>query len=594
VRDAVDVVDVAGEHTRLTRKGRDYEGLCPFHKEKTPSFHVDPDKGVYYCFGCGAGGDAIRLHMELTGDDFPAAVESLALRYGIPMQRRSRSRRPDEPDVEPALAAATEFFQDQLRGAAEPRRYLEQREVPPELVERFVLGYAPDGWTALYDALKQRIKERDLIAAGLVFRSKKGNLIDRFRHRLVFPIHNPSGRLVGFGGRALGDDKAKYVNSAETERFHKGELLYGLFQGRRAIRDGGRAVLTEGYFDVIGAAAAGVEGAVATMGTALTPEQAKLLSRYADEVVVAYDGDDAGEKAHRRALPLLLAAGLAVHRAELPGGHDPDSLRLAEGAGAVVRAVRDAPDAVVAEIARLAPPEVRNQPRRQASAASDVGELLGRIPDAVLRFTYGRRAAEALELPVELVLKNVPGAAPRHADRPGDPPPGAPGGPPGAPASEPRYGPGDGASASLSPVRSYEEHTLELLLSGDPVPGPEALPPPEVFLDAHCRNIYRAFCALYRESGGTRPPAAREVLAELGEQGATVDRVARLLVGRDTTSQGPTLVQSLDKLTRRWWQQRTRALSREIAEAQRQGDGARLERLLREKTELSHRLHRGP
>jgi DNA primase len=594
VRDAVDVVDVAGEHTRLTRKGRDYEGLCPFHKEKTPSFHVDPDKGVYYCFGCGAGGDAIRLHMELTGDDFPAAVESLALRYGIPMQRRSRSRRPDEPDVEPALAAATEFFQDQLRGAAEPRRYLEQREVPPELVERFVLGYAPDGWTALYDALKQRIKERDLIAAGLVFRSKKGNLIDRFRHRLVFPIHNPSGRLVGFGGRALGDDKAKYVNSAETERFHKGELLYGLFQGRRAIRDGGRAVLTEGYFDVIGAAAAGVEGAVATMGTALTPEQAKLLSRYADEVVVAYDGDDAGEKAHRRALPLLLAAGLAVHRAELPGGHDPDSLRLAEGAGAVVRAVRDAPDAVVAEIARLAPPEVRNQPRRQASAASDVGELLGRIPDAVLRFTYGRRAAEALELPVELVLKNVPGAAPRHAGRPGDPPPGAPGGPPGAPASEPRYGPGADDSASLSPVRSYEEHTLELLLSGDPVPGPEALPPPEVFLDAHCRNIYRAFCALYRESGGTRLPAAREVLAELGEQGATVDRVARLLVGRDTTSQGPTLVQSLDKLTRRWWQQRTRALSREIAEAQRQGDGARLERLLREKTELSHRLHRGP
>ena len=475
--------------------------------------------------------------------------------------------------------------------------------MPPELVESFGLGYAPDGWTALYDALKSRIKERDLLAAGLVFRSSKGNVLDRFRHRLMFPIHNPSGRLVGFGGRTLGDDKAKYVNSAETERFHKGELLYGLFQARRAIRDGGRAVLVEGYFDVLGAAAAGVEGAVATMGTALTPEQARLLSRYAEEVVVGYDGDDAGDKAHRRALPLLLSAGLAVYRAGFPAGHDPDSLRLAEGDAAVVRAVREAPDAVVAEIARLAPPAVRQQPRRQAQAASDVGELLGRLPDPVLRFTYGRRAAEALDLPVELVLKRVPGAAAGGRGGGGGPvPPGGPGGPGhgappafGAPAG-PRGGEPDGAqtSAAASLVHSYEEHTLELLLAGDAPPRLEALPPPEVFLDDDCRNIYRAFCALYRESGGTRCPETREVLTELGEQGASVDRVARLLVGRETSSQGPTLSESLDKLTRRWWQQRTRALSREIAEAQREGDDARLQRLLKEKTELSHRLHRGP
>jgi len=260
VRDATDVLDIAGEHTRLAKKGRDYEGLCPFHKEKTPSFHVDPDKGLYYCFGCGAGGDGIKMHMEMTGDDFPAAIESLALRYGIPVRKRSRQRRSDEPDVEAALAAAEEYFRDQLGRQAKPQHYLRERRISPELAERYRLGYAADSWTGLVDALGSRVKERDLVAAGLVFRSKeKNNLLDKFRDRLMFPIHNPSGRLVGFGGRTLGDDKAKYMNSAETAAFHKSELLYGLFQGRREIRDLGRAVLVEGYFDVLGAVAAGVE-----------------------------------------------------------------------------------------------------------------------------------------------------------------------------------------------------------------------------------------------------------------------------------------------------------------------------------------------
>ena len=373
VRDAADIVGVASEHTKLERKGRDYQGVCPLHKEKTPSFHVDPDKGLFYCFGCGAGGDAIKLHMLTSGDDFPAAIESLALRYGIPVRER-RKRRPDEPDPERALAAAAEFFVDQLGRHELPRRYLEGRRVPGELVERYGIGYAPDAWTALTDALSKRVPQRDLEAGGLIRRSSRGSFIDSFRNRLMFPIHNPSGRLVGFGGRALGDDTAKYVNTAETERFHKGELLYGLYQGRRAIRDGNRAVLVEGYFDVVGAAAAGVEGAVATMGTALTPEQARLLARYAEEVVVAYDGDDAGENAHRRALPILLGEGMAVYRARFPAGHDPDSLRLEAGNAALVKAVGGADDSVLAEIARLTPPEARRReprPATRAAAAQD-------------------------------------------------------------------------------------------------------------------------------------------------------------------------------------------------------------------------------
>ena len=231
VRDAVDIVAIASDHTRLRKAGRRYQGLCPIHKEKSPSFSVDPTQGLFYCFGCGAGGDAIKLHMLTTGDDFPAAIENLAMRYGIPLPSRSEARftggRPEQ-DIEGALQAALEFFRDQLRRSAFAREYLEKRRIPPELVERFGLGYAPEGYENLLPALRARVPQQDLEAAGLIGRSERGTLYDRFRHRLMFPIHNAAGRLVGFGGRTLGDDKAKYVNTAETDRFHKGSLLYGL------------------------------------------------------------------------------------------------------------------------------------------------------------------------------------------------------------------------------------------------------------------------------------------------------------------------------------------------------------------------------
>src|SRR5215510_5225529 len=228
VRDAVDIVSVASEHTRLRKAGRRHEGLCPIHKEKTPSFSVDPDQGLFYCFGCGRGGDAIKLHMLTTGDDFPAAIEALALRHGIPLPTRAERRGPRgvERDVSGALQAAAEYFGEHLRRSAFARGYLEKRRVRPELVERFGLGYAPDDWHALEKALAPGVPLADLEAAGLVGRSSNRNeTYDRFRNRLMFPIHSPAGKLVGFGGRTLGDDQAKYVNTSETEQFHKGHLL---------------------------------------------------------------------------------------------------------------------------------------------------------------------------------------------------------------------------------------------------------------------------------------------------------------------------------------------------------------------------------
>lgn len=585
VRDAVDIVAVASEHTRLRKAGRRYQGLCPIHKEKTPSFSVDPVQGLFYCFGCGAGGDAIKLHMLTTGDDFPGAIENLAMRYGIPLPSRAETRRAGsapERDVEGALQAAAEFFTAQLGKSAFAREYLERRRIPPELVERFGLGYAPDGWRNLVQALHPRVPLADLEAAGLVGRSEKrdGEPYDRFRHRLMFPIHSPSGRLVGFGGRTLGDDPAKYVNTAETDRFHKGTLLYGLHQAKKEIRETACAVLCEGYFDVIGTVACGIDGAVAGMGTALTPEQARLLSRYAEEVVVAYDGDNAGEGAFRRALPLLLGEGLGVRRARFPGGHDPDSLRLDQGEETVKTAIEAAEDAVTAELDRLIPAGVTRDPRAQAKSASAVSELLRPIPDPVLRFSYGRFAADRLGVPVELLTRRMGGGERAERDQPTQAPPSAQPSPPGG-------------GASL--VRSLEEQVLERLLQGDErpqIPPFSELPPPEVFLDLECRNIYRAFYDLYARGKGP-PPDSRSVQAALGSEGGTVDRMARILLEGNFVSGRIGLLESLDKLTRRWWQQRLQELQGEINEAQRKGDHALLGRLVDEKTRLSRSLHRG-
>ncbi len=590
VRDAVDIVSVASEHTRLRKAGRRHEGLCPIHKEKTPSFSVDPVQGLFYCFGCGAGGDAIKLHMLTTGDDFPAAIESLATRFGVPLpskvERHASGVRAPERDIEGALAAAAEFFTEQLRKHPVPLKYLEDRKIPPPLIERFGLGYAPEGWRTLIPALHPRIPMADLEAAGLAARSEKGGEpYDRFRHRLMFPIHNPSGRLVGFGGRTLGDDKAKYINTNETDRFHKGLLLYGLHQAKREIRETSRAVLCEGYFDVIGAVACGVEGAVAGMGTALTPEQAKLLSRFAEEVVIAYDGDTAGENAGRRALPLLLAERLAVRRARFPGGHDPDSLRLAEGEAAVAEAIRVAEDAVVAELERIIPPNAGRDPQVQAKAATAVAELLRPIPDAILRHGYARLAADRLDVPVEMLARRTGGSGAGGPESPAE-------------KRQERQRPvssREPAHAGEGPrlVRSLEEQVLERLIQGEePLPAVDELPPPEVFFGTECRNIYRAFRALYAGGAGSRPDA-RAMQAALGYEGEAVDQMARILLEGSFASGRVGLLESLDKLTHRWLRQRKQEIAAEIREAARRKDGVRLDSLLKERDSLNRSLHPG-
>lgn len=573
VRDAVDVVAVASDHTKVAKRGHRWVGLCPLHKEKSPSFSVDPDRGLFYCFGCGAGGDAIKLHMLTTGDDFPAAIETLALRYGIPLPAVAPERRGPgggrDRGIQPALEAAHEFFRRALSKSSEARSYLERRRIPEDLIERFGLGYAPQGWQELTDALERKIPRADLEAAGLTARSERDRPYDRFRHRLMFPIFTASNRLVGFGGRTLGDDKAKYVNTAETDEFHKSRLLYGLNLAKKSIREAGKVLLVEGYFDVIGAVASGIEWTVASMGTSLTTEQAKLLARYAEDVVVGYDGDNAGEGAFRRAVPILLAEGLAVQRARFGAGEDPDSLRLAKGQEAVFEAVNRAEDGVLGEIDRLCPAGAAQRPHDQSRAATAVADLLRPIRDSIVRLGYCRMAAGRLGLPAEMLWQRLQGGSPPVAEG----------------RTEKVVRPNE--------VRSLEEQVLALLLSGGTLSAvPLDLPDEQAFFDAVNRNIYRAFSALYTSGEGSEIGGGG-LRARL-EDDVAVARLAKILVEEPVASEKTSLPALLDKLRRRWQKQRIQDLTKEIGEAQRLGDRERLARLLETKTALSQHHHRSP
>ena len=445
------------------------------------------------------------------------------MRYGIPLPQPDETRfaggRP-ERDLEGALQAAAEFFTDQLRKSSFAREYLEKRRIPPELIERFGLGYAPDGWRNLLRRPPSRASPRRTSKppGWSPGPSSGASLYDRFRHRLMFPIHNASGRLVGFGGRTLGDDKAKYVNTNETDRFHKGHLLYGLHLAKREIRETGRAVLCEGYFDVIGTVACGLDGAVAGMGTALTPEQAKLLSRYAEEVVVAYDGDNAGENAFRRALPLLLAEGLGVRRARFPGGHDPDSLRLEAGEEAVAARRSSAAEDAVDGRDRAADPARRpaairgsrpRPPRRSPSCC-------GPSPTPILRYGYARRRRRPAGDPGRDAgpprRGRPPGAGPERPRR-GTARPSA--------RARPRAGPerrGAGALRAASSRRTRPDPA-----SGGPAAAGGLL---RHGMQEYLPGLLRSLC----KRGGPPPGRPRGDLPRWGTKAGIVDRFAKILL----------------------------------------------------------------
>jgi DNA primase len=405
----VPLAEVVGRYVKLTRRGREHVGLCPFHKEKTPSFNVVEDKGFYHCFGCGAHGTAIDFVMAIENLGFPEALARVAEITGIPAPRRTAAASSAAPETSQRLlaanAAAAAWFQAALAGPAgqEARAYLERRGLGGQTVRRFELGYAPSGRAALKQALLgQGFTEAELVAAGLLARTEEGEVYDRFRHRLMFPIADERGRIVGFGGRALGEARAKYLNTSDTELFHKGELLYNLHRAARPARERREIVLAEGYMDVIALVEAGLEHAVAPLGTAVTEGQLKSLWRFAEAPIVCLDGDRAGLaaalRAAERALPLM-RSGQTLRFAVLPDGEDPDSYLRRHGPDRLRGLLEKADSLSLFVWSALTQHQFRNldRPEQVAALRASLRGYAAKAADTDTRFSLKRTFNELLE-----------------------------------------------------------------------------------------------------------------------------------------------------------------------------------------------------
>src|SRR5437016_8154827 len=361
----VDIVDVVDRYVPLKKAGANYTACCPFHSEKTPSFTVSPSKQFYHCFGCGAHGTAIGFLMEYGGKSFPDAVEELARDAGLEVPRSvtpaEDARRAQGQDLTGLLLHAAKFYRAALKEAPRAIDYLKDRGLTGPIAVRFGIGYAPDEWQPLARVFPD-YQDKALETAGLVVAGDAGKRYDRFRDRIMFPIHDARGQVIGFGGRVLGDGEPKYLNSPETPVFSKGRELYGLYLARNAIREAGRVVVVEGYMDVVALAQHGVEYAVATLGTSTTPVHAQKLFRMAETVVFCFDGDPAGRKAAWRALENtlpVLVDGKNARFLFLPDGEDPDDAVRRRGKAAFEAMVESAvplSDFLLAELGRRSPP----------------------------------------------------------------------------------------------------------------------------------------------------------------------------------------------------------------------------------------------
>jgi DNA primase len=428
---ANDIVEVVGGYFPLKRSGPVFKALCPFHQERTPSFSVNPQRQIFKCFGCGAGGNAIRFVMTYESLDFVAAAKKLAERAGIRIEQGELSaedaaRYSMRRRLLALHAEAADFFHLCLmrKSAAQPGRdYLKRRGITGEVAKAWKLGYAPDEWDAMRDFGQQAgFSEEELVASGLVkLRDEEqphGEFYDRFRARVMFPICNDTGEVIAFSGRVLEAEAkaAKYVNSPETLLFTKGAVLFGLHKSKRALIDAKSAIVCEGQLDLITAFEHGVTNVIAPQGTAFTEKQARILKRYVEEVVLCFDSDVAGEKAAERSLASLLAENLIVRVAEMPPGEDPDSMIRGKGAGAFTERIAAAKDFFDFQIDRLAGKADFTTPRGKMQAARKMAESISLIKDAVLRETVMNRVTLRLEISPQQFVQLLKAPTLKRAD----------------------------------------------------------------------------------------------------------------------------------------------------------------------------------
>ncbi|NLY92365.1 MAG: DNA primase [Firmicutes bacterium] len=404
VKENNEIVSVIAEYVNLKQQGKNFIGLCPFHNEKTPSFTVSREKQLFHCFGCGAGGDVLTFIMRKENLTFGPALRLLAERANInlpefqlpPDQQKVKEERERLYRINAYAAAFYRKILWETKTGAKAVAYLEARGISRPTAEKFSLGYAPPQWKALVGLFRKKgVSLQEAEKAGLVCGGGEG-FYDRFRDRLLFPITNPRGQIIGFGGRILGEGQPKYLNSPETVLFQKGRYLYGLKEAREGIRRQGRVIVVEGYMDVIQAHQQGVEEVVASLGTSLTVDQVRLLKRHSEQVIIAYDADAAGAAATIRGLDLLAQAGVGVRVVRLPAGEDPDSLLKREGAAAFRRYVGESVDLFTFKLAYILENEDLTTPAGKARAAQRIFPILDQVQNGIVRETYLRQTAAAL------------------------------------------------------------------------------------------------------------------------------------------------------------------------------------------------------
>jgi len=422
VQSRADIAEVVGRYVTLKRAGRHFKALCPFHKEKTPSFTVNIDKQIFHCFGCGIGGNVFGFLMQHDRLTFPEAVRQLAEHMGVSVPERGENGAGSARGQTEALAALMEkvcgYFERMLahphQGLA-AREYLDSRGVTDATRAAFRLGLAPAGWDRLLRAAGEtKVSPEQLEQAGLTVRGERGSY-DRFRNRLIFPIMDGRRRVIGFGGRSLDGREPKYLNSPETLLYHKGRALFGLAQAKDALTASKRAVVVEGYFDCVILAQAGIANVVSPLGTALTSEQVQLLRRYVQEVILAFDADAAGEQATLRGIDLLVEAGLEVRVAQLPQGVDPDELVRAHGGRAAIDGRLDQSLSVLDMLLACAMRRYSvDEPEGRVRAAQFVLPTIAKMPNAMLQSEYLRLVASRLRLDEEAVRRELAAARPRE------------------------------------------------------------------------------------------------------------------------------------------------------------------------------------
>jgi DNA primase len=416
--DAIRIEEVVGDFVTLRKRGVNWLGLCPFHNEKTPSFNVNPVRGIFKCFGCGEVGDAIRFVMKHESYSYPEALRYLASRYHIDIEEEAESpemaeERSEREGLMNLLSFAAAFFHKQLletdKGIAIGLSYLREREFSPASIENFNIGYAPDTWDELIKASRNAgYSDSQLIKTGLAIENE-GRIYDRYRGRVIFPIANSSGRTIGFGGRILGasDKAAKYINSPETELYQKTRVLYGLHLARTAISKLDNCFLVEGYTDVISMHQAGISNVVSSSGTSLTTDQARLIHRYTQNVTIVYDGDQAGIKASMRGIDILLENDCNVKVVLLPPGEDPDSFARKNRRNDVEQYISQESRDFITFVAKLRSDDAGDDPVKRSALVRDVMQSIALIPNGITRQFYTRECARVLKVDEQLLFHEL-------------------------------------------------------------------------------------------------------------------------------------------------------------------------------------------